>query len=282
MRDLVGLEFCVWELRMSNLELAETRLTFDDLLEAVQDSKRGRWFLKEYEGRIQKRDSQSILDAISKLETRMEHLGPKSANPDDLGKVRAAIANARSDLFKLGMGQDALSKEGRLFAEMAEMARNTMPEVAEKSAGIVRTLQLIDEIDRTITPASSEDHGAKFFAADSNLFDRPVITPKPVLVETAPPVTEVAAPKPVAAKKEDPAPTGAKLVIRKANQAAMPDQTLPTPDLQEVAIVEAGIVETEISEPPVSIQQNENPRIVIIRRKAEDMPEVSVGIESAA
>jgi hypothetical protein len=257
---------------MSNLELAETRLTFDDLLEAVQDSKRGRWFLKEYESRIQKRDTQSIIDAISKLESRMEHLGPQSANPDDIGKVRSAIANARSDLFKLGMGHEALSKEGRLFAEMAEMARKVMPEAADKSAGIVRTLQLVDEIDRTISPTSIDDRGAKFFAADSNLFDRPVNVAKPVLVETVPPVAEVAASKPVAPKKEEPAPTGAKLVIRKANQASTPDQTLPTPAVQQAAIVEAAISET-----PTSIQQSENPRIVIIRRRAEDMPEVAIG-----
>jgi hypothetical protein len=269
---------------MSSLELAENRLNFEDILEAVQDSKRGRWFLQEFESRIQKRESQSILSAISKLENRMEQLGPQATGADDLGKVRAAIANARSDLFKLGLGKEALSKEGRLFADMAELARRAMPDADDKSVGIVRSLQLVDEIDRTISPAN-DDKGAKFFAADSNLFDRPVTVPKPVLVENIPQAAEPR-PAPVEVKtpanKAEPAPIGAKLVIRKAGQ--MPSE--PT-------IVEAKpneVVSATIKEKPIPASivepKSDNPRIVIIRRRAEDMPEVAIGelaeTESAA
>ena len=75
---------------MANLEAAETRLSFDDILEAVQDSKRGRWFLQEFETRLQKRDTRSVLDAISRLESRMENLGAQTSNPDDLGKAGSA------------------------------------------------------------------------------------------------------------------------------------------------------------------------------------------------
>jgi hypothetical protein len=266
-------------LRMSSLELAETRLTFDDILEAVQDSKRGRWFLQEFESRVQKRESQSILNAISKLENRMEQLGPQSSNPDDLGKVRAAIANARNDLFKLGMGKEALSKEGRLFAELADLARRAMPDAGDKNAGIVRGLQLVDEIDRTISP-SNDDSGAKFFAADSNLFDRPVTVPKPVLVESASQPIVVETPKATMVEtktvaKSEPAPIGAKLVIRKAGQTPTEHPAEKTEAKPTEVIPQA--VEAKPAPAPVEDQRSDNPRIVIIRRKAEDMPEVAIG-----
>lgn len=275
----------VWELRMSNLEVADSRLTFEDLLEAVQDSKRGRWFLNEYEARIQKRDTQSILGAISKLENRMEQFGPQGAGQDDLTKVRSAIAQARNDLLTLGMGQEAMSKEGRLFAKMAEMAKKSMPESAEQNAGIVRTLQLVDEIDRAISPTQSDDKGAKFFAANSNLFDRPAII-KPTLVEVVAPAPQLAEPpkavvvEPLApvAKKEEPAATGARLVIRKAGTA---NSTAPTEtEVEPAAPTTLSIPAVETPKPETLV--SDNPRIVIIRRKAEDMPEVSVGQESAA
>jgi hypothetical protein len=267
---------------MSNVELADTRLSFDDLLEAVQDSKRGRWFLQEFESRVQKRDTQSILSAISKLENRMEILGPKASSPDDLTKVRSAISNARDDLFKLGLGKDAMSKdgmskEGRLFAEMAEMARKAVPQSGDQNAGIVRTLQLVDEIDRAIS-SSNQDTGSKFFAADSNLFDRPPAS-KPVLVEvTSEPTVAVEAPtpvveavKPAAPKTVEPVATGAKLTIRKIG-ASTPNEAAV---VESILVAEAAVPTSEL--PKSTVEAPDNPRIVIIRRRAEDMPEVAVG-----
>ena len=254
---------CVWEfVLMADLEAAETRLSFDDILEAVQDSKRGRWFLQEFETRLQKRDTRSVLDAIYRLESRMEHLSPQVSNPDDLGKVRHAIANARSDLIKLGLGKAALSKEGRIFHDMAEMARKSMPVAVDSNAGIVRTLQLADEIDSVIAPAANEDRGAKYFNPDSNLFERQATVSKPVLV---PPVEPLVHEK--AIRKDEPAAVGATLVIRKAVQSA------------EIA---APVIAPESAPPMASpiapeMPAIDNPRIVIIRRKAEDMPDVMIG-----
>jgi hypothetical protein len=252
----------VWEfVLMADLEAAEARLSFDDILEAVQDSKRGRWFLQEFESRLQKRDTRSVLDAISRLESRMENLSPQVPNPDDLGKVRSAIANARNDLIKLGLGKEALSKEGRIFHDMAEMARKSMPVAVDSNAGIVRTLQLADEIDNVIAPVSNEDRGAKYFATDSNLFERQAAPPKPVLVPAAEPLIHVNT-----VKKDEPASVGAKLVIRKASQAIESPAQVAEP---ETAPVVSSAVAPEM--PAI-----DNPRIVIIRRKAEDMPEVNV------
>lgn len=264
MRDVAGpVCVCVWEfVLMADLEAAETRLSFDDILEAVQDSKRGRWFLQAFETRLQKRDTRSVLDAIYRLESRMEHLSPQVSNPDDLGKVRHAIANARNDLIKLGLGKAALSKEGRIFHDMAEMARKSMPVAVDSNAGIVRTLQLADEIDSVMAPAANEDRGAKYFNPDSNLFERQAIVPKPVLV---PPVEPLVHAK--AIRKDEPAAVGAKLVIRKADQSAENPAPVIAP---EAAPAMASPIAPEM--PAI-----DNPRIVIIRRKAEDMPDVIIG-----
>ncbi len=269
MRVLATLSVCVGVCVMSNLEAAETRLSFVDILEAVQDSKRGRWFLQEFEARIQKRDTHSLLQAISRLENRMESMGAQTGNPDDLSKVRSAIANARQDILKLDLGKNGLSKEGRLFAELAEMARKAMPVAVDSNAGIVRTLQLVDEIDRAI--AAPVDSGAKFFSADASLFERPAPVAKPVLVSAGEPVVQATEPmiKAPSVKKEDAAPTGAKLVIRKTGQV---DEPVVKGEPERLAATIEHLTPIAAEMPVI-----DNPRIVITRRKAEDMPDVSVG-----
>ncbi len=261
---------------MANLEAVDTRLSFDDILEAVQDSKRGRWFLQEFESRIQKQSSESVLKAIARLETRMDSLNSQPGTGDELSKVKSAIANARSDLIKLGLGKDELSAEGRLFASLAEMARKTMPVAIDSNAGIVRTLQLVEEIDRTITFPPAEDRGAQYFNADANLFERPAAPAKPMLVKT----TELELPAVqagvvVVAPKEEPAPTGAKLTIRKSSAAPIEQEAIAAPTFAEVAAAEN--IEVEAIAETEELPAIDNPRIVIIRRKAEDMPEVTLG-----
>jgi hypothetical protein len=271
---------------MSSLEAMDHRLTFDDILEAVQESKRGRWFLKEFEQRLQKQDTSSILQAISKLEARMDGFGAQAGQPAELVKVKAAIANARNDLLKLGVGKDAMSSEGRMFAELAEMARKAMPASTESSAGVMRTLQLVAEIETTVAPLSAAEASSKFFSADENLFERPAAQPKPLLVSSTPvavvPAESVVQPneqaaKPAAApRKEEPVATGAKLIIRKTSSAEVAPMEQPAPPASEV-VAEAA-VDTPPPQPMATetpeITSIDTPRIVIIRRKAEDMPEV--------
>lgn len=267
---------------MSSLEAMDHRLTFDDILEAVQESKRGRWFLKEFEQRLQKQDTNSILNAISKLEARIDGFGAQAGQPDELVKVKAAIANARNDLLKLGVGKEALSSEGRMFAELAEMARKAMPAATESSAGVMRTLQLVAEIETTVAPPSSAEASSKFFSADENLFERPPAQPKPVLVASSPVTVAPSEPtvqpteKAAAPRKDEPVATGAKLIIRKTSSAEAAQMEQPASPASEVA------VEAAVDMPPpqplpaeaTEITAIDTPRIVIIRRKAEDMPEV--------
>jgi hypothetical protein len=249
---------------MSNLDAAATRLAFDDILEAVQESRRGRWFLQEYEARLQQRDSKSILDAINRLEARVGSMGASA--PDELSRVRNAISNARNDLLKLGMGKQALSPEGKIFAQLAELARKSMP--ADSSATVVRGLQLVDEIERAVIPANN-DHGGKYFTADAQIFQTPPVAAKPVLVEKPEPVVQIK-------KSDEPVQTGAKLVIRKANAeidaapASPVAQPAPEPLKQEAVV------------PAVEVVTSDHPRISIVRRKPEDMNDVTDDSASAA
>jgi hypothetical protein len=260
---------------MSNLEAASVRLTFDDVLEAVQESKRGRWFLQEYENRLQQRDSKTIVSAIERLETRMQNLATPGVASEELTRVKAAIANAREDLLKLGLGKEVFSDEARLFANLADLARKAMPIAVDSNAGIVRSLQLVDEIDRTISHGPS-DRGAKFFVADSALFEKSPAPSKPILVAT--PEQEV--PQPTSApqtgeiKKSrvaEPIATGAKLVFVKA-----PSQIETNPETAHAIEVQPTPAKEEIKIEQGDLPSVESPRIVITRRKPEDMPNVIV------
>lgn len=268
----------VWEYAlMANLEAADNRLSFDDILEAVQDSKRGRWFLHEFETRLQKRDTSSLLSAMARLESRMGELSTTSGKPENLGVVSAAIAKARNDLLKLGLGKEAMSDEGRMFADLAELARKVMPDTAEGRAGIVRALQLADEIDKVVAPAANTDSGAKYFQPDAELFERKTLPAKPTLVAAPEPVLDTKTP--VKPQPVTPPATGAKLMIRRVGQSsdALPVAPAPVIEVQKRAPV---LSETPTPERPAI----DNPRIVIIRRKAEDMPDVTMSeaTESAA
>jgi hypothetical protein len=270
---------------MGNLEAAENRLSFDDILVAVEESKRGRWFLQEYARRIQAKDSTTILDAIGRLEQRMHSLAPQAANPDEMAKVKLAIANARADIVKLGLGNTIQTAEGRLFAGLADMARKSMPVAVDSNAGIVRTLQLVDEIDRTLDATPGASNANRYFSADANLFERLATQPKPALVEVEKPTEDASAVKatPAPAAKEAAPALGAKLVIRKAGAADMNPPPMESPKPVEVA-------QETVSAAATVLQDNthpempaiDNPRIVIIRRRAEDMPEVDVTPSQAA
>jgi hypothetical protein len=224
---------------VSNLESTDSTPTFDDILEAVRDSKRGRWFLQEFEARIQNRESATLLKAIARLESRMESLTAGGATPVELGRVRDAISTARKDLLNLGL--PTLSTEGRLFAGLADLARKSLPANDDAKEKIVRSLQLVDEIDRAVV-----DTGTRYFVADAALFE-----PVP-----AAPVPEISV------APESAAPMGAKFIVRKADEAEFE---------QESASPESTFALDPVSEPAIN-----HPRIMIIRRKAEDMPEVEL------
>jgi hypothetical protein len=134
---------------------------------------------------------------------------------------------------------------------------------------------LVEEIENVVIAPASSDRGADFFKPDADLFERRSTPSKPTLVATSEPPVIVS---PASKADQGSAPTtGAKLVIRRSTHVS--DDVSPSSEL----VVETQSPAIELPDPPQQERSfSDNPRIVIIRRRAEDMPDVTVGTESAA
>jgi hypothetical protein len=264
---------------MSREVAAEPGMSYEAVLEAVQESSRGRWFLNEFKLRNAGVDSRQILSAIARLESRMESLsgGGGEGAAAELARVRKAIATTRQDILKAS-GAPGLSEEGKLFAHLAELARKSLaqdgtgggstPGSEALPGSIVQVLRLVDQIDGSLNsgPVTAKKpetpYADNFFGRDRDLFQPEPAQAgpaKPTLVP--PPAPPPAISKPVV---EAP-PLGAKLVINRSKP--------PEPE------------EAPADEKPAAPQADANapahPRIVIIRRKPEDMPAPEADAEAA-
>ncbi len=307
---------------MSSGALAEPGLTFDDILGAVQESSRGRWFLDEFQKRHEDKGSAKILAAISKIEARIESMAHVHEPVGELTKLRGAIATARREIALQENPSSELSAEGRMFAKLAEMARKTLPasaandSVGNLTTSVVRALSLIDEIDVTLNGGSAPPTIAavssdSYFKADSALFEPATKPMWPVLVTSPPsPVVPVPVPAPQLAKpiveppmitaaKDDDQKKGAKLVINRLPAPA----SLAAPEAENtelhatLAAPQPNVLDEAVTKPEaptrcnveptadVMLETKPTPRIVIVRRKPEDMESVPLSepaAESAA
>ena len=275
---------------MSNGNLAEKGLTFDDVLEAVQESSRGRWFLDEFQNRAKRDDSGKILAAIAKIEARIESFSVTNAAVDELEKVRNAIAGTRREIVLQEPVSSELSDEGRMFAKLAELARKTVPGQAASEKitnSVIKTLNLVDELDQTLNGQilNSQARGPKpadtYFNADNDIFAPTPKIQKPVLVQPAPaePVVTPVIPT-LTPVVDDTVGKGAKLVIHRTKSEATAAANEQAPIQQPP---------TSFKQPDPAVQEHislASPRIVIIRRKPEDMAEVPLSdgivVETAA
>jgi hypothetical protein len=278
---------------MANSVAAVLSESFEDVLGAVQDTARGRWFLEEFSKRNKSQDTTSILAAIGKLESL---IGTQTAPVDgaQVQKARAAIAAAKAKIKALNNELPALSDEARMFAKLAEISRTALS--GDKQAvgrGVDVALSLVDELDQSFSSgavvAAIKPAGESYYAADQDVFETPKVKPveKPVLVETPKPIAAapVEAPKP--AKVEDEQPRGAKLTINRVKAAdvfevkpAITVEPVPVaPAPVEPAVVAAPVVPAVAAAPvleaatPVT-EEKPKSRITIIRRKAEDIVSV--------
>jgi len=198
-------------------------LSFDDILGAVKETARGRWFVESLETRIRVGNTSRILDAVARLEDRIEQLSHNSEDAVLVRKAREAIAAARRDIARLE-NKEGLSTEAQLFAQLAKQAKD-----AFGGKGIARALTLVDDLDREFTPHSAEapaamsappPPAAALFQADEAIF------------EAAPTVQAAPAPTPAPeTPKESGAPRGAKVMIHKLGVAApeVPAKEEPAP-----------------------------------------------------
>ncbi len=285
---------------MSSGAMAESGLTFDDILGAVQESGRGRWFLEEFQKRHEDKGSAKILAAISKIESRIEAMAHVHEPAGELSKLRGAIATARREIALQETGFTELSAEGRMFAKLAEMARKTLPASPANDASVkltssvVRALNLIDEIDVTLNAPGSPlaANTDTYFKADAALFEPPVKPPRPILVSVpaAQPVQKAPVePAAISQAKEDEPKRGARLVINRLGAPAsgvmettqITGATVATP----APVVDEATAQTVVLTTTAVAETKATPRIVIVRRKPEDMqtvPLAELASESAA
>lgn len=260
---------------MSAVDLS---LNYDDLLQTVKESDRGRWFLTEFENRLRKSDTGNVLASIAKLESVIAGMGAAGGTSADaalVARAKAAIAAARKEIAAINAAKTGLSDEGRLFSKLADMARTAFSADSQGmtpvNAGVCRALLLVDQLDQDFA-AVALPTPATAFARDADVFEAPApakALEQPVKSTPKEPVKEVE--------------RGAKLVIRKAGQddAKQPEATVvaPAPATEEspAPVVAPAIVE---SAPPTSMVQPISPpvekqsRVVIIRRKPEELMDV--------
>lgn len=248
--------------------------SLDEILNVVKETPRGRWFLEAYTDRVQTGGTSTILSAISKLESSLQSMSGSGADAALLQKARQHIAQARADIANSEQGKSTLSSEGQLFAKLADLSRKAFndPNSGEPAIAknVERALRLVADLDQDLgttlvpMPVAAPKPAAQYFKQDDDVF------------EPAPAPTAIKHVKP--AKPVETASRGAKLVIQHI-------------DLNKTEIPSSQSVEVQKTEPaePMAVASSEveaappePSRIVIIRKKAEDLIEVPLVDEQAA
>ncbi len=240
--------------------------SLDEILNVVRETPRGRWFLEAYTNRVQTGGTSTILSAISKLESSLQSMSGSGADTALLQKARQHIAQARADIVSSEQGKASLSSEGQLFAKLAELSKKAFSDPTNQEPAIAksveRVLRLVADLDQDLgttlvpMPIAAQKPAAQYFKQDDDVFEP---APAPVAIK------QVKAIKPV-----EPAARGAKLVIQhlELNKTETPEPlvTYPVkPDMAEPIAITTTDASASTSEPS---------RIVIIRKKAEDLIEV--------
>lgn len=224
--------------------------SIDDVLTAVQETPRGRWFLEAYAARIKADGTTNILGAIAKLEGNLERLSISGASAELLEKARKAIATAREEIANLEPDSAKLSSEAQLFSNLAELSRNAFsanPQPPAFGKGVERALRLVADLDRDLNQKTTEfapppKPTAQYFKQDEEIFEPAPAKPSPIIT--------------MAPELPEPTNKGAKLTIRKLAGEVPKIETEAAPS----------ITISPIAETPV-----EPSRIVIIRRKANEV-----------
>lgn len=270
--------------------------SFEDVLHAVQETARGRWFLEEFSKRKAAEDTTAILAAILKLENAMSTL----PNPDGqhenavLKKAKAAIHQARQQLKSLSPEGKPLSEEAQVFAKLADLSRQAFAGETDQSVretigrSVEVALRLVSDLDSSLGGAAPDQ---KFFQQDSDIFEP---ANKPESKPEAKPPAAIIEPPAAEDKKLPPdhdPNRGAKLTIHRSAKSGVAE---PASESQIEDIVnrsvspENGMTHPRPNEPEAissapapSVEPKPEQRIVIIRRKPDEEIEVPL-VDQAA
>ncbi len=255
--------------------------SIDDVLTAVQETPRGRWFLEAYAARVKSEGTSTILNAIAKLETNLDRLSTAGASAELLEKARSAIATARQEIAAVEPQVAKLSTEAQLFSTLAELSRKAFSATESSPGlgkGVERALKLVADLDRDLDTSSKHNNQTVEFSPP----------PRPVqhyfkqdeeIFEPAPASAPKAVAKPIESAEQS--NKGAKLTIRRSPAHNHGDTGEPPEIISQVGAVDVEKL-PEVPAPP------EPSRIVIIRRKASETvtvplvdSEVPRGIDAA-
>jgi len=264
------------------MTVQDPALNFEDLLQTVKESERGRWFISEFESRLRKSDTSNILSAIAKLEGVIASQSQGGVDAALVSRARTAIAAARREIANLDKDKQQFSDEGRLFAKLADMARAAFQaEDAGASlvnAGVSRALLLVDQLDQDFASAPMAEGKVAYIPQDQDVFEQPRIAVSPKTIEAP------ASIKPLVKEVE----RGAKLAIRKSGEpllqapAAEPVATA-SPEPAPAAEVPAPVADVpRATEATAAAPQAKQSRVVIIRRKPEELLDVPLVDENSA
>jgi hypothetical protein len=245
MHDFVS---CVGVVGMSLVQSSFPE-SLDQVLDAVRETPRGRWFLENYESRLRNDGTSKVLDSIAKLEKHIQTLSVSNVDATLVARARAAIAAARHDIAAIEEKPAELSNEAQLFAKLASLAKNANSETPAISQGVERALRLVSELDQELNTAQAAKPAEAYFKQDDAVFEP---APAPKIVKT------INKPEVVA----DAIPRGAKLSIQRSNSSAKAAAPVEKP--QDVLV-------EPVTQPESIVPQS---RIVIIRRKADEATEV--------
>ena len=233
--------------------------SIDDVLSAVEETPRGRWFLQAYAERLKKGETAAILASIDKLEASLKSMTGSGAEAKLIETTRAAIAQARQEIHNLSPEIAGLSPEGQLFAKLAEQSRQAFSTVNGTPAigkGVERALRLVADLERNFAdparaPATAPANPSTYFKQDESMFEPAPAKPLAVVIE---------------AKSATELPSrGARLVIERVGETIHQPHSLDPGTDQRAADVFAATSTPEV---------DEKPRITIIRHEIEDLPEV--------
>jgi hypothetical protein len=267
--------------------------SFEDVLGAVKETARGRWFLDQYTERRKSEDTAAILAAIAKLEIAISRMSPaqQKAEPDVLTRAKSAIADAKQQIRGIVTRESPLSKEAQLFAKLAELSRQALAEVPDDperkklGASMEVALKLVSDLEQSFgeqdAPVKQVASGARFFSQDAEIFE-------PIKVrDTATPQaanTQQAMPKPeTQVGHQDSVQRGARVTISRTGNAS----TATKPEFQDTAPLPTSAVVVQSTPPatPASTAQDNQPstvdlktrndvKVVTINRK----PDESIGV----
>jgi hypothetical protein len=261
----------VWSLRKMTGQSPVFPESIEDILTAVQETPRGRWFLEAYANRLKSDGTANILQAIAKLENNLNAMSVGGTEAGLLQQARNAIATAKREIALLEPQTAQLSAEGQLFAKLAELSRQAFsnsPAQSTVGSGVDRVLKLVTELDQNlaggktkVAPIAPAKPAIQYFKQDEEIFEP---APPPAIAAVAKPASTPEIPN-----------KGAKLVIQRSStprqEAQMPEKVIEdvkVEDVQDVPVEITSTAEPEAAKPP------EASRIVIIRRKAEEQIEV--------